>query len=73
MHPSFRNILSKDRWVAMPMKPTGTAAWLQSYWARGGEDESEGNITFLRFPISGRLDTRVMGIWALYILEPEWT
>lgn len=37
------------------------------------EDESEGHITFLRFPISGRVDTRVMGIWELYILEPEWT
>lgn len=73
MHPSLWNILSKDGWVAMPMKPMGAAAWLQSYWARGGEDESEGHITFLRFPISGRVDTRVMGIWELYILEPEWT
>lgn len=57
----------------MPMKPMGTAAWLQSCWARGGDNESEGNITFLRSPISGRVDTRVMGIWELYILEPEWT
>lgn len=73
MHPSLRNILSKDRWVAMPLKPMRTAAWLQSCWARGGDDESEGNITFLRSPISGRVDTRVMGIWELYILEPEWT
>ena len=34
MHPSLRDVLSKGRWVAMPMKPmqiARTAAWLQSH------------------------------------------
>ena len=41
--------------------------------SRGGKVGSEGNITFLRFPVSGRVDVHVMRIWDLYILALEWT
>lgn len=53
VHSSLRKVLSKGRWVPLPIKPVETgriAACPQSYRGQGGgKVESQGNIIFLRF------------------------
>lgn len=67
LQPSLRNVLSKGRWVAAQgaLELARMAAWLPSQRDQGGKVESEGNITFLRLTIPGRVAAPVMRTWDL--------